>query len=457
VHEALTAQASVYPLASIGDLATPRMETTTAEKFGDHKPITVHLTGEISVRDRPQPFQGAMFVGHPGDIVFSKIDARLGAIGVIPESIGTAVVTAEYPIHTPDPDALDADYLKMVLRTGHFIADLRQKASGTSGRKRVTPEGFRSLRVPCPGIDDQRALVAAYHEALGQAAALEAEAAELETDGLRAFEAALGIVAPPPLPDRPLFVGRFSDLARWSHEAVLRRVTGTEPPPSPYPIVALEDVIADLENGWSPQCLTRPADGEEWGVLKVSAVSSGTFKASENKALPPQLTPRANLEVKAGDVLIARASGAASLVGRCCYVDATQPRLMVCDKIFRVIPFASEPVDLRFLAQVLRTDHVRRQILGEFSTESGMMKNVTKPVLLGLTFPLPTDLAVQTALVADLTTSQTAAAARRGKALTTRRDAWRAFETAIYGDASEPPLIESPEDETDEVSMETVE
>ncbi|PTR12362.1 type I restriction enzyme S subunit [Novosphingobium sp. GV055] len=386
-----------------------------------------------------------MFVGHPGDIVFSKIDARLGAIGVIPESIGTAVVTAEYPIHTPAPDALDADYLKMVLRTGHFIADLRQKASGTSGRKRVTPEAFRSMRVPCPGIDDQRALVAAYQAALAQAEALEVEAGQLEADGLRAFEKALGIVAPPPLPDRPVFVARFSDLGRWSHEAVLRHVTGTEPPPSPYPIVALEDVIADLENGWSPQCLTRPADGEEWGVLKVSAVSSGTFKANENKALPPQLAARPGLEVRAGDVLIARASGAASLVGQCCYVEAPPPRLMVCDKIFRVIPFASSPVNLRFLAQVLRTDLVRRQILGEFSTESGMMKNVTKPVLLGLTFPMPSDLAVQTALVADLNAAHAAAAARRGRALITRHDAWRVFETAIYGEASEPsgaPLSE---------------
>ncbi|MGH6633423.1 MAG: hypothetical protein ACREB0_08685, partial [Sphingopyxis sp.] len=341
---------------------------------------------------------------------------------------------------------LDADYLKMVLRTGHFIAGLRQKASGTSGRKRVNPEAFRSLRVPCPDIGDQRALVAAYHEALGLAAALEAEAARLESEGLRAFEAALGIVPPPPLPDRPLFVARFSDLGRWSHEAVLRHVTGTEPPPSLYPIVALEDVIADLENGWSPQCLARPADGEEWGVLKVSAVSSGAFKAVENKALPPQLRPRARLEVRAGDVLIARASGAASLVGQCCFVDEPPPRLMTCDKIFRVVTMERSPVDPRFLTQILKTELVRQQILGEFSTESSMMKNVTKPVLLGLTFPMPPDLAFQTALVADLTASQSAAAARRGEALTMRRDAWRAFETALYGDASELPSVDDSAD-----------
>lgn len=441
----------MYPLSPIEELVTARLEATTPEQFSRHTPITVHLTGEISVRDREEPFQGAMFVAHPGDIVFSKIDARLGAIGVLPESIGTAVVTSEYPIHSPNPDALDADYLKMILRTGHFIADLRQKASGTSGRKRVTPEAFRSMRVPHPGINEQRALVSTYLAALAQSEALEAEAAKLEAEGLRAFEAKLGIVPPPPLPDSPFFVARFSDLGRWSHEAVLRHVTGTEPPPSPFPIVALEDVIADLENGWSPQCLARPAEGEEWGVLKVGAVSTGVFKPLQNKALPATLKPRKGLEVKRGDLLIGRAN-VTRLVGATAYVDAAPDRLMLCDKIFRAVPFPGSPAHFEFLAAVLKTPSVREQIEGQLTGSSPSMKNISKPALLGLTFPMPSDLAVQTALVADLTASQAAAASRRGKAQTTRRDAWRAFEMAIYGEnsVSIENVVSEEEEGTDE-------
>ena len=55
--------------------------------FGDWTPITVHLTGEISARDRTTPYKGVMFAAYPGDIVFSKIDARSGAIGVLPPEI----------------------------------------------------------------------------------------------------------------------------------------------------------------------------------------------------------------------------------------------------------------------------------------------------------------------------------------------------------------------------------
>jgi len=67
-------------------------------------------------------------------------------------------------------------------------------------------------------------------------------------------------------------------------------------------------VIADLQNGWSPKCLTRPAESEEWGVLKVGAVSFGWFDERQNKALPSNLKPREQYEVKAGDLVISLAN-----------------------------------------------------------------------------------------------------------------------------------------------------
>jgi type I restriction enzyme, S subunit len=55
-----------------------------------------------------------MFAAFPGDIVFSKIDARSGAIGVIPTEIAKAVVTSEFPVFIPDPDRLDGLFVKLI-------------------------------------------------------------------------------------------------------------------------------------------------------------------------------------------------------------------------------------------------------------------------------------------------------------------------------------------------------
>src|SRR5262249_4542093 len=142
---------SHYTLTALRDVMSQRREAVTLSKsFGDWTPITVHLTGEISARDRTVPYNGSMFAAFPDDIVFSKIDARSGAIGVLPRQITKAVVTSEFPVFIPNPDRLDGEFVKLVLRTGGFLAALRMKATGTSGRKRITPEAFLDLRIPLP-------------------------------------------------------------------------------------------------------------------------------------------------------------------------------------------------------------------------------------------------------------------------------------------------------------------
>ena len=88
------------------------------------------------------------------------------------------------------------------------------------------------------------------------------------------------------------------------------------------------DLIDDIENGWSPACESRPAVNDEWGVLKVGAVSFGFFDPRENKALPLELEPKPEYQIRAGDFLMSRANttalvGAAQSPGKrhhvCCY------------------------------------------------------------------------------------------------------------------------------------------
>jgi type I restriction enzyme, S subunit len=414
------------------ELITQRREVVVAtDSFGDWTPITVHLTGEISARDRTAPYKGSMFAAYPGDIVFSKIDARSGAIGMLPAEIEKAVVTPEFPVFTADPARLDGGFAKLVLRTGGFIEALRRKASGTSGRKRITPEAFQDLRIPLPPLPEQQAIVASWRTALDKSASLEQEAASAETKAAEAFETALGFAPHTPLPDRPVFVANFKDIDRWSHEGIMHRlVDGDTTHASPWPMVKLDDVIADLENGWSPNCRSTPAEPGEWGVLKLGAVSFGTFDEHENKALPKHLKPRPYLEVKTGQILISRAN-VTRLVGATTMITQTREKLMLCDKIFRVVPLDPMPVDPMFLTEVLRISDLRRQIESNVTGTSPTMKNISKPALLGLTFPLP-PVPEQQKMVQALGDARTKAAKLRADAAEVRAHAWADFEAAVY-------------------------
>ena len=401
------------------------------DSLEDWTPITVHLTGRISPRKRTRPYKGPMFAAYPGDIVFSKIDARSGAIGVLPSDIAKAVVTSEYPVFATDLARLEAAFVKLVLRTGGFIDALRNEASGTSGRKRVTADAFEDLRIPVPAPHEQRAMVAAHEAAMDRAEALEREADAAESEAIAAFEAALGLEAPAPSTGRAVFVASFRDLDRWSHEAILRRADdpGTRGA-SRYPIVQLRDVIADLENGWSPRCHDRVAGPDEWGVLKLGAVSFGVFDDTENKALPERLEPRPRLEVTSGQLLISRAN-ITRLVGATALIGSVRRRLMLCDKLFRVIPREPARAEVMFLVEVLRISSVRRQIEANVTGTSPTMKNIAKSALMALSFPLPPE-QDRVEMVAVLASARAKAAVSRERATKVRAVAWAAFEAAVY-------------------------
>ncbi len=197
-------------------------------------------------------------------------------------------------------------------------------------------------------------------------------------------------------------------------------------------------MIADLENGWSPKCLDRPAEPGEWGVLKLGAVSFGTFNELENKALPSQLRPRPALEVKPSEVLVSRAN-ISRLVGATALIRETRPQLLLCDKIFRMVWRKRSPITPEFVTEVLRIGYVRRQIETKLTGTSPTMKNISKPSLLSLTFPLP-PLDVQRDLTKALDAGRADAVRLRSEAITVRTNARAAFEGAVY--AADPATVE---------------
>lgn len=156
--------------------------------------------------------------------------------------------------------------------------------------------------------------------------------------------------------------------------------------PEGWRVGPLHTILERIDAGWSPQCESRPASIDEWGVLKVSAVTSGKYVSQENKALPPLLSPRPELEVRRGDVLLARANGVLELVGRSAFVRDTRPKLMLSDKILRLRP-ARGVASPEFLHMLLSFAPVRDALMTV--TGGSHMRNVSQASLreLPLTYP----------------------------------------------------------------------
>lgn len=158
--------------------------------------------------------------------------------------------------------------------------------------------------------------------------------------------------------------------------------------PTHWQAARLRRVLTWIEQGWSPDCENREADGNEWGVLKAGCVNSGKFVESEHKALPASERPIPNLEVREGDLLMSRASGSRELVGSVAVVPACRPRLLLCDKVFR-LHLDEHQMRKRFAALALNSRVARSQIESVLSGGRGLANNIAQSVVKDLLVALP--------------------------------------------------------------------
>lgn len=157
--------------------------------------------------------------------------------------------------------------------------------------------------------------------------------------------------------------------------------------PAHWQVVRLRFIVHRIEQGWSPQAENREPAEEEWGVLKVNAVNKGQFDDSAAKALPLGVKPQTSLEVRAGDFLVTR-SNTPALVGDACFIEATRPRLMLCDLIYR-LALRIEQVDGRFLAHFLSLPIGRNQVESDARGTSASMVKVSQEHIKDWVTPLP--------------------------------------------------------------------
>jgi type I restriction enzyme S subunit len=158
--------------------------------------------------------------------------------------------------------------------------------------------------------------------------------------------------------------------------------------PKDWKSLAMCEGIDGIDAGWSPLCEETPPSVGDWGVLKVSAVSSGVFLASESKTLPKHLLPRTDIVVRDGDVVLTRANGVAELVGVTVEVtDSRSDRLMLSDKLLRLRP-KKERVISPYLSLIMQSAMTRKQVMAIISGSSGQ-KNLSQEQVLSLKVLLP--------------------------------------------------------------------
>lgn len=272
----------------------------------------------------------------------------------------------------PNPDVVCGSYLFRAFAAEGIADQFRVAANGIT-RYGIGKDEIVNSIFPVPSLDEQRAI----------ASFLDRKTAEI--DALIAKKQ------------------RMIDLLQEKRQALISEAVtkGLDPNvrmkdsgfpwlgsvPKHWEVERIKFRMLTIGQGWSPQCENTQAEQGEWGVLKVGCMNSGIYDESENKALPLDLAPIPELEVKVGDVLMSR-SNTVELVGAVGIVDKTQGKILLCDKLYRIC-FNKDLLCPSYAVHLLRSRAARLQIERDASGASPSMKNISNEVVANLVFAFP--------------------------------------------------------------------
>lgn len=174
--------------------------------------------------------------------------------------------------------------------------------------------------------------------------------------------------------------------------------TTLPPLPEGWCWATVDQLLYGIKAGKSFECLPRPASEDEWGVIKVSAMTWGEFLEGENKAIPSNKPFDLDTEIRPGDVLLSR-SNTVQLVGATVLVKDCRRRLLLSDKSMRLL--VNDLVDRAWFQKAMSSRVARRQLSAMATGTSDSMRNVSQEKVLSVALPLP-PLEEQTQIVGEI-------------------------------------------------------
>lgn len=177
---------SSWPRISLGDLIRRSNESAVLDHDGSYHEVTIRLWGKgVVSRGKVRGADVATqrrFVRR-GQLIISKIDARNGALGIVPPELDGAIVSNDFPsFEVKDQTKCLPDFLGALVKSAWFVDLCKASSEGTTNRVRLKEERFLNQEIPLPPLSEQRAIVARLDELRDKTQKLNAHLDAIEAD-----------------------------------------------------------------------------------------------------------------------------------------------------------------------------------------------------------------------------------------------------------------------------------
>lgn len=272
-------------------------------------------------------------------ILIAMYGATVGRLAIL--GINAATNQAICNIR-PDTTIADMKYLYYFLKSkfSYFV----ENAVG-GAQPNISQGLIKSLEVPLPSLDEQKRIADILDKAAGVCRKRE-QAIKLADDFLRAT-----------------FLEIFGDPVKN---------------PKGWKKNKIKKGVLDITSGWSATGENIPCKSDEFGVLKISSVTSGIFKPEENKMVDSEtiLASKKLIFPKKGDLLFSRAN-TRELVAAICMVHQDYDNLFLPDKLWS-IKLDHELLLPEFFLVLIQNEKIRDLLTKQATGTSGSMLNISK-------------------------------------------------------------------------------
>jgi len=372
--------AHVWQLARLKDVTVrPQRRRPGAEGSGtftyvdvsaiDNRTNMVNRPRVVANREAPSR---ATYEIRSGDVLFSLVRPYLKNVARVPEELDGQVASSAFCVLRPaEVDSrylfyavLRDEFIESVVTYGHHSPSAREKE-------------FLDLTIPVSPRDQQERIVDEIEQHWTR---LDAAVQLTKSARRRLVDCKASLL-------QAAVLGRFSPGEGLGPSAESSTQSSAfHSLPKGWSWEPLGDLLADIEAGKSFRAEPRQARDDEWGVIKVSAMTWGEFRGYENKAVPKGRYVDPRYEIHEGDLLLSRAN-TVDYVGAVVLVGKTRPRLLLSDKSMRLMPVSG--VSNRWLLLALSSRVVRNQLEPLATGTSDSMRNISQTKVRSLRIPLP--------------------------------------------------------------------
>ena len=154
---------SNWPQVPLGKLLSRADSPADLAPDTEYHEVTIRLWGKGVVsrgKVRGTDVTTARRFVRSGQLILSKIDARNGALGMVPSELDGAIVSNDFPsFELQEAGGCLPGFMSWLVQSKSFVDLCKASSEGTTNRVRIKEDRFLQQRVPLPPLPEQQVIV----------------------------------------------------------------------------------------------------------------------------------------------------------------------------------------------------------------------------------------------------------------------------------------------------------